>query len=88
MEQEIYDSVSKLLQSLQLRVRLHPLNIVNVSNDSRIANKIISHFPVNSLQELSYVVYAVATVVSTKNGFQPRSEGTQPDVTPAWKIRL
>ena len=32
--------------------------------------------------------YAVATVVSTKNGFQPRSEGTQPDVTPAWKIRL
>ena len=69
-------------------MRLHPLKNVNVSNDLRIANKIISHFPVNSLQELSDVVYAVATVVSIKNGFQLRSEGTRLDVTPAWKIRL
>jgi len=91
-EQEMYDLVSKLLQSLQggeVRVRLPPLKNVRISEDLGVANKIISCFPLNSLQELSDVVYAVASVISTKNGFPPKANNSTHSVyVPAWKIRL
>jgi len=92
-EYDMYNGVKNVLDSLQtgqLRARLHPLKNMNLNRDIAVANRVIPYFPVNCLEELSDLVYAFATVISTNNGYPavPKSHCHQPSSVPAWKIRL